>query len=288
MTVIVGVGVYFVMPDFPETWKKLSEEERHVATRRLAIEAADADIDEPGAMSQFKGLKLALTDVNTYLLSLAYLCVVGAAGLQYFFPSLTASLGYSRTVSLLLCAPPYLFMTGWVLVHSWLSDKYNNRFWFFVYPIPIILVGFFIFMFTESFAAKYFSLFLMLFIFAIITTTFSWAATSIPRPPAKRAAAYAIINSVANSSSIWTSFIYFGPKYHMAMGINIGLAVTAGLLAVALRFMLVRRNNQLARFEDSGATLTEKELKNLQRTADVEGIDLAAARKLQEGFRYML
>ncbi|RSL90334.1 hypothetical protein CEP51_000811 [Fusarium floridanum] len=288
ITVFIGISVYFVMPDFPETWKVLTEEERHVATRRLAIEAAQADVDEAGGMSQLKGLKLAVSDINTWILALAYLCVVGAAGLQYFFPSLTASLGYSKVISLLLCAPPYLFMTVWVLVHSWLSDRYKNRFWFFVYPVPIIVLGFAIFMATDNFGARYFSLFLMLAIFAVTSTTFAWIASSIARPPAKRAAAYAIINSVANTSSVWTSFIYSGPKYTLAMGVNIGLTIGAGLCAIALRFVLVSRNKKLARLDDEGVELSEKEQQSLQRTADIEGIDIAAARRLQQGFRYML
>lgn len=288
ITVFIGICVYFILPDFPETWKVLNEEERHVATRRLAIEAAEADIDEPGGMSQLKGLKLALTDINTYLLALGYMCVVGSAGLQYFFPSLTASLGYGKVVSLLLCAPPYLFSTVWILVHCWLSDKFKNRFWFFIYPVPIIIVGFVIFMATDSFAARYFSLFLMLPIFVITATVFAWIASSIPRPPAKRAAAYAIINSFANTASVWTSFIYSGPKYTLAMGINIGLTLAAGLCGVALRFVLAKRNKELERLDDQNTVLTDKELRKLQRTAEVEGIDIAAARRLQQGFRYML
>jgi len=60
-----------VLPDFPDTWKALSEEERHVATRRLAIDAAEVDVDEDQGMGQLRGIKLALTDPKTYLLAVA-------------------------------------------------------------------------------------------------------------------------------------------------------------------------------------------------------------------------
>ena len=100
----------FVLPDFPSTWKRLSSEMKHVANRRLAIEAAEADEDEVGGMSQMKGFKLAMTDSKTYMLAIAYMCITGAAGFQNFFPTLTATLGYNHTISLLLCAPPYVFM----------------------------------------------------------------------------------------------------------------------------------------------------------------------------------
>lgn len=131
-----------ILPDFPDTWKALSEEERHVANRRLAIEAAEADIDEKGGMSQLRGIKLALSDPKTYLLALAYHGQTGAAGIQNFFPTLTQTIVNTRTEALLLCAPPYLFMVLYSFGHSRISDRIGKRFWFFSYPIPITIVGF--------------------------------------------------------------------------------------------------------------------------------------------------
>ena len=58
----VGVVILFILPDFPHTWRLLSPEMKHVANRRMAIDAAEADLDEPGGMSQFRGLKLAMLD----------------------------------------------------------------------------------------------------------------------------------------------------------------------------------------------------------------------------------
>lgn len=88
-------------------------------------------------MSQLTGFKLAMKDPKTHILTLAYMMITGAAGFQNFFPTLTRTLGYSNTVSLLLCAPPYLFITFWALAHSFASDKLGTRFWFFMYPIPV-------------------------------------------------------------------------------------------------------------------------------------------------------
>jgi hypothetical protein len=58
-------------------------------------------------------------------------------------------------------------MVIWSLLHSLASDRVGNRFWFFMYPVPIVLTGCFIFMFAENNGARYFSLFLMVFIFAM-------------------------------------------------------------------------------------------------------------------------
>lgn len=80
ITMAVGIVIMFVLPDFPDTWRALSPEMKHVANRRLAIEAAEADVDVGGAMSQVTGIKLALTDPKTYVLALGYHGITGAAG----------------------------------------------------------------------------------------------------------------------------------------------------------------------------------------------------------------
>ena len=72
------------------------------------------------------------------------------------------------------------------------------------------------------------------------------------------------------------------------MGVNIGLVFIAGVCAVILRSMLAYQNRQLARMEDEDVQLTPKDLRKLRKTAELENIDIATARKLQKGYRYIL
>jgi hypothetical protein len=51
-----------------------------VANRRLALDAAEADVDEAGGMSQIRGIKLAFLDPKTWVLAIAYHGITGAAG----------------------------------------------------------------------------------------------------------------------------------------------------------------------------------------------------------------
>jgi MFS family permease len=291
ITCVVGLVIMLILPDFPETWRLLSPEMKAVANRRLAIEAAQADIDDSSGMTQWVGTKLAFTDKRTYVLALAYMGITGAAGFQNFFPTLTATLGYDHIISLLLVAPPYLFMVFYSMLHNWFSDRYQMRFWFFIYPIPITIIGFIVFMTTSTFGPRYFSLFLMNFVFAMNGTLYGWIASSIPRPPAKRAAAYAFINSIGNSASIWTPYTYRDqdkPYYRPALGVCIALQILALITALIMLFDLRTSNNRLMRLENEDAPLTEEDLRQLTRTAEIEGIDVAAARRLQKGFRYVI
>lgn len=95
-----------------------------------------------------------------------------------------------------------------------------------MYPIPLTIAGFIIFVAVDGFGPKYFSFFLVIFVFAMNSTLFTWIATSIPRPPAKRAPAIAIINGLGNSASIWTPSTYSSseaPYYRTAFGISAGI-----------------------------------------------------------------
>lgn len=144
-------------------------------------------------------------------------------------------------------------------------------------------------MFTDSFGAKYFSFFLMVFIFAMNGTIYAWIANCVPRPPAKRAVAFAFINSLGNSASIWTPFTYRvqdKPHYRPALGICIALQAIAALCAVWLRILLTRANKRLDALERDDVPLSQKELKKLEQTAELEGVSVAEARTLQKTYRY--
>lgn len=60
------------------------------------------------------------------------------------------------------------------------------------------------------------------------------------------------------------------------------------LCAITMRLLLTRQNKRLARLEDTGATLTQRDLKKLEITAKMEGITIAEARLRQRGFRYVI
>ncbi|PSS05244.1 MFS transporter [Coniella lustricola] len=296
ITIFFGLLMMVVLPDFPDTWRSLSAEERRVANRRLAIEATEADVDEASGRSHLRGIKDALTDPKTYLLAVAYHGQTGAAGIQNYFPTLTETVESNHIDALLLCAPPYLFMVLWSYFHSRASDRLGMRFWFFVYPIPITIVGFIVFMTTNSFGARYFSLFLQIFVFAMNGPLYAWISSSIPRPPAKRAAAFAFINSVGNAASIWTPFTYRSqdaPYYRPALGICIGLQIVAFVCALALRLVLQRQNKRLAQLEEQATHSNAAARRYTQGqqgapASEMTEITDVEARHLQKGFRYIL
>ena len=101
----------------------------------------------------------------------------------------------------------------------------------------------------------------------------------------------AFMNSVGNAASIWTPYTYTdssAPHYRPALGVVIALMSLGGIAGTILRFYLIRQNKRLERMEGADSELRESDVRKLQKTAELEGIDIAAARQLQKGFRYVL
>ena len=97
-------------------------------------------------------------------------------------------------------------------------------------------------------------------------------------------------SSCGNAASIWTpyTYTYDAPHYRPALGCCIGLQVVALISAYAFRTLLQRENKRLERLENADAELTERDIQKLQKTAELEGMPIEAARVLQKGYRYML
>jgi hypothetical protein len=75
--------------------------------------------DEEQTEGEGSGLWLAVSDFKVWWLALALTSEVVALSFNAYFPTLSATLGYNTTVSLLLCAPPFVFT---VIVAAFLSQ----------------------------------------------------------------------------------------------------------------------------------------------------------------------
>jgi hypothetical protein len=121
LTIFVAIGAIFILPDFPEgnaSW--LTHAERALAQRRMIDDAAMDDDEVEGTDTrstktkdpQFTGLVMALQDWKVWWLFFATASMAVSLSFNVFFPTLSATMGYSRTVTLLLCAPPWVFATA--------------------------------------------------------------------------------------------------------------------------------------------------------------------------------
>lgn len=75
--------------------------------------------DEEQTEGSSSGLWLACADPKVWWLAFTLTAQVVALSFNAYFPTLSATLGYNTTVTLLLCAPPFIFT---VIVAALLSQ----------------------------------------------------------------------------------------------------------------------------------------------------------------------
>jgi len=116
LTIAVALSAIWILPDFPSTpsvW--LSPDEQILAKRRMEEEVV-AIVHESKPEGNFSGLVEALMDWRVWWLGVALHLMVCSQSFTMFFPTISATMGYSVTTSLLLCAPPWILGTATLFV----------------------------------------------------------------------------------------------------------------------------------------------------------------------------
>ncbi len=129
--VVLGVMIFFMLPDKPHQAKWLTDEERVALEDELARDKPK----EKTHMSLWQGLR----HPKVLALSFAYFCTVtGSYGIVFFLPSILkdwyklnyAQLGWLSTLPALMALAGQLFV-------GWSSDRMKERRWHTVVPILI-------------------------------------------------------------------------------------------------------------------------------------------------------
>jgi MFS family permease len=251
MTIFVAFCAIFILPNFPATTSWLTEDERAYATWRLAVDGGKAD---DHVKQSFKdGFIMAITDAKTYVLMLLLYGFVSCGTVTTFFPIVVKTLGFGNTQTLLLTAPPYILGVITTFANALHSDYTKERFYHVCLPPILAVFAFGLAAGTTSTVPRYIAMMLMIpGIYTGYVIGLGWISTSIPRPPAKRAAALALVNAFSNLCSVYMSFAYQSfqaPRYTAAMITNVCTALLSIFMAVVLRYMLIKDNKKLEQEE---------------------------------------
>ncbi|KAJ7367001.1 major facilitator superfamily domain-containing protein [Mycena albidolilacea] len=284
ITIVVGFFSIWALPDYPGNTNWIVGDERRLAQARLAEDAGEADQDTEND-TPLAGLKMAAKDPLVWTFALMTTSQLLGLSFISFFPTLTQTLGFSTTISLLLAAPPWLLSGVICCLNAWHADKTGERFFHITGWWWAVMVGFIISLSTTSTGARYFSMFLMSFGYVGFALTLVWVSNSIPRPPAKRAAALGIVNGVGNLGNLMGSYVWkggWGPKYHQSMVVSLCALVLSSMLSLGIRQHLLRKNRKL----DADAMQDANE-NRVKEAAILEGISFEQALERRKGFRYL-
>ncbi|KAJ9104363.1 hypothetical protein QFC19_004005 [Naganishia cerealis] len=230
LTMFVALLAAVILPDTPTNSRWFTAEELQVARLRMSEDNGQADVDSKDQPILY-GLKLAFADIK--------------------IPTLTKTLGFGNTQTLLMSAPPWVFSALFTLVNSWCADRYQKKMPFVIGPLVMGIVGFVISIATMNKAARYVALFLQAGSYAGYVIMYTMMSSSFHSPPAKRAVAIALLNAVSQLGNIAGSYVWdksFGPSYRNAYAIVLSCFVVGIALNVWFRQILAKEN---ARYEEA-------------------------------------
>ncbi|BGP05329.1 putative transporter [Rhodotorula toruloides] len=254
ITMAVAVISVFILPDFPHNSRGFSAEEKELAQLRMT---EDVGMKDETTVSTWTALKIALGDYKLHLMSLTLTAMVVGLSFNAYFPTLTKTLGYSSEVSLLLCAPPFVWAAIVAYFVSRDSDKRQERYLHIVVPLVFGIVGAIIAMTCrKSFGASYFALFLLASSYAGFVVFYALVSSTFARPAMTRSISLAYVNAFSQLGNIAGSYVWqskWGPSYAKSYGIVIAMFVATIIGLTVIRFDLVRLNKKLASRDEAEA-----------------------------------
>src|SRR3954464_1112768 len=121
-SILVGLGVFFYLTDFPRQAKWLQEDEIAWLENVQATEKSNKEKVEHLSLFQ------ALTDIRILLCALVYFCLNAASyGVAFFLPTIIKGFGVSDTQTGLLAALPFIFGGIGMVLLGQHSDRTMER-----------------------------------------------------------------------------------------------------------------------------------------------------------------
>lgn len=252
VTFAVGIIATFTLPDHPLNTKWLTEEERQLAHARISRDT----VGKSESKATLASLKEAFADPRLYLLALMQNLHLSANGFTNFFPTVVGTLGFNKTITLVLTCPPFLVAAIISPLVAVSSGRFNERTWHITAPMSIALIGFAISAATLNTGARYFSCFLFAAgVYSVNSCILGWVSATLGQTIEKKAISLGFVNVVANASYIYTPYLYpssSGPRYLIANGVEAGFAAGTIICAWSLKIWLMAENRKLRRGSSEG------------------------------------
>ncbi|CAO2651199.1 Nn.00g094960.m01.CDS01 [Neocucurbitaria sp. VM-36] len=256
LSAFFALTAYFILPNYPHSKNGSAMWSMTEDMRRIAVARIQADrVEEATDSTVWQGLRLALTDIKTYIFIFMNIFMTSSYGFNNFFPTMVRGFGLgSSTIALLLTAPPYILGTIVSFYVAWSSDRKKERGYHIMINNCISIVGFIISVATLNTAARYTAAFLYTSgSFSANALVYTWAVSSLSQTPEKRAAGGAIVNICGHLGNVMSPYFFPDsdrPRYTMAMILQIVFAGLTFCTAFTSKTYLKRQNRKLKSVAD--------------------------------------
>jgi len=159
ITIALGIIAWFLIVEFPEKNKFLTQEQTAWVIQRIQIDRGDA---VPDKLTLAK-LKRHAADWKLWIFALMFMAATtGAYAFAFFLPVILNGQGYSQELSLLLSAPPYVFAAIYTFILAVISDKTHMRTPFIALSSLVCIVGLTVAAYAPQAGVRYFGTFLVI------------------------------------------------------------------------------------------------------------------------------
>ncbi|KAJ3550419.1 hypothetical protein NM688_g5080 [Phlebia brevispora] len=244
ITVVAGFASFWIIQDFPDTAKFLTEEERTFVIRRLQ---QDDQFSAAGEKLRMKYIWQSLLDWKTWVGMFLYMGTDGPLyAFSLFLPSIINQLGFTATPANLLTVPVYTLACIVTCAVGVVADRYGQRGLINMIFSCIGLAGYIILIASRNAALSYFGVYLAACgIYPNIPNTIAWVSNNV-EGSYKRSVTLAMVISFGNINGAVSSNVYRGqdkPWYRLGHGIILMYIVIALISAVVYRYLLKREND---------------------------------------------
>ncbi|KAK0624038.1 major facilitator superfamily domain-containing protein [Immersiella caudata] len=216
LTVVIAIMSFWLVHDFPDDARFLSDTDRDRVLRRLAKDKQSSARHEEFKMAYVWS---ALRDWKTYVSMFIYMGpLMPLYSISLFLPTIISNLSFTDKTQIiknqLLSVPPYAGGAFVTVLVGFLSDRHRKRGIYNIVLAPIGVVGFAMLIASQQPGVQYVgTFFAVIGIYASIPTTIAWVANNI-EGVYKRGIVLGIMIGWGNlngivSSSVWSD----GPRF---------------------------------------------------------------------------
>ncbi|KAI9786773.1 MAG: hypothetical protein M1816_007780 [Peltula sp. TS41687] len=243
-TVIIGIISYWMVHDFPDEARFLTEEDKLRVLRRLKADNQSSAEHEEFRMAYFWA---SVKDFKTWTSVLIYMgAVTPLYSFSLFLPSILRDLGYSSVRAQLLSVPPYAVACLFTVMVGYLADRTRQRGVFNIGFSLIGIAGFGMLLGGNTPAVRYAGTYLAAVgIYPTVANTISWIGNNV-EGTYKRGVSIGLMIGGGNLNGVVSSNIYRGkdsPRYrpgHIVVMAYLIICMFGG--SVLQRFLLQREN----------------------------------------------
>ncbi|KAL1941223.1 hypothetical protein VTO73DRAFT_7435 [Trametes versicolor] len=243
VTVVAGIVSFWIIQDFPDTAKFLSEAERTVVVRRLQ---SDDQYSAAGENLRWHYIWRSLLDWKTWVGMVLYM---GADGPLYafslFLPSIINQLGFTATPANLLTVPVYALACVVTCIVGFVADRHGCRGYLAMGCLTVGMIGYIILIVSRNATLSYIAVYLAACgIYPTIPNLVAWVSNNV-EGSYKRSVSIAMVISFGNINGAVSSNVYRArdaPWYTLGHGIVL-MYICIGLITAVVYWWFLRREN---------------------------------------------